>query len=322
MKLTVVGDPHITHKSLDRFQQLTEVVEAIGNSVIWMGDLLDNKEVIRGKCLNAWFDYLKSSPLNHTIIVGNHDWFNLECLDHSLRTLTELPNVIVVDRRMTLHGCWFLPYIHDRSVLVNELSKIPEGSVLFGHMDVSEFDYGNGQLCENGLLLQDLKKFHSVISGHFHKYQSKDNLTYIGTPFSHSFGESDQVKFIGVFDTETKVLTRQVTGMPRHVTLKLDLNDDPSLMDLDGFFLANEGNYIRGLLCGPQAKITSFPRYIYEKFNVRWIPKPDDVGLTNVSLEEGLDNTQQFLTWASQIRNLDPETTALGLTILEAMHAK
>lgn len=321
---TVVGDPHVTNKSLDRFKSLTEFVESQGFPVIWMGDLLDNKEVIRGKCLNAWFEYLRSSKLNHIIIVGNHDWFNLECQDHSLKSLSALSNVTIVDRPMELNGIWFLPYEHKLDKLRSQISHLPEGSVLFSHMDVKSFDYGNGYLAESGLDLEDLKKFKLVVSGHYHAYQQRDNLVYIGTPFSHSFGETDQVKYIGFFDESKSTLSIVPTTMPRHLTLEIDLDEPPEMGELHEYFDKHYDDYVRVLLYGTQGQIAGFNKStgLVDSSRIRWIPKPTETSTDGISLDEGIDNKTQFTKWAQDIRKLDNETTKLGLEILEALNAK
>jgi hypothetical protein len=272
--------------------------------------------------LNAWFDYLQKSTLHHTILVGNHDWFNLECKDHALRTLSALPNVLIIDKPRCSTTMSFLPYCHNPEQLKFDIELLPANSVLFAHLDVKQFDYGNGQISESGLDLQDLYKFKKVISGHYHKFQERGNLTYLGTPFSHSFGESDQEKYIGIFDDQTGILERIKSPIPQHVTLELDLDDTPDIGLILEWVQQNQKNFKRILLWGPQAKIVSFPYHEFMQYNIRWIPKPDDIGQNNISLEEGLDNKTQFVKWATEIRKLDQETLSLGLGILEAVGAK
>ena len=47
-KYIVVGDPHCTHKSLDKIDKLFDIVEERPEeTIIWLGDFLDTKEVIR-----------------------------------------------------------------------------------------------------------------------------------------------------------------------------------------------------------------------------------------------------------------------------------
>lgn len=316
---TLVGDPHVTHKSLDRAAQLFQIVEEMGRPTIWTGDLLDNKEIIRGKCLNAFFEYFSKSKLFHVILVGNHDWFNHECKDHSLKTLSALPNVKVIDAPTEYQGITFMPYIHDLGILKAAILNV-KTPVCVSHIDVMDFDYGNGQLCEKGLNLDDLKSVPLVISGHFHKHQSKANLLYIGSPFSHSFGESDQTKYLGCLRT-TGMVELIETSLPKHTTLKLDLNDS-FVQAMENFCNQNPQNFKRVELCGTQAQISSFPRESYSHANIKWVPRPIETSMNNVVIEEGLDNKQQFVKWAKDVKNLRPSTIELGLSIIGAVNAK
>lgn len=323
---TVVGDLHLTPKSMDKAAQLFEKVEALGLPVIWLGDLLDTKEVIRGKCLNVLFDYLSKSKLNHLLLVGNHDWFNLECKDHSLKPLSTLPNVKIVDYLdVRSPKVTMLPYYHDKTYIKQLLKEIPDGNVVIGHFDISGFDYGNGHFCEDGLTLEDFSRFKRVISGHFHKHQVKDNLIYLGTPYSHSFGESDQDKFIMVYDFDNDVPGFIPSGFPKHVTLKLDLLEDGAKGKLDSFLEDHSNDIIRVQLYGsPEvcAKFNDKYRPLYDqKYNVKFEDKSEGRQLEG-NIDETLDNKTQFVTWAAEIKKMDPETIKLGLSVLEALGAK
>lgn len=318
---TVVGDPHVTPKNTDKALQLFQIVEDLGNPTVFLGDLQDTKEVIRGKVLNLYYDYFKSSKLHHTVLVGNHDWHNLECKDHSLRTFKDLPNVTIVDtfiynlNQSKVFG--YMPYMKDPEILKLWLKQAKEQGVqcLFGHFDIIEFDYGNGRMCEEGLVLKDFKAFDKVISGHFHKYQLKKNLMYLGTPFSHSFGEANQSKFLATIDVDSLEVTLIPTPFPSHVdiTIKLDDGSEP---------IFQQGNYHRAFLKGTNRQIAEFDKSPFKDYDIRWVPQPTDEMDTNKTLEEGGDNKQQFVKWATDIRNLDKETVDLGLEILGGLGVK
>lgn len=315
-RFTIIGDPHITHKSLDRAAALFELVEAVGLPTIWMGDFLDTKEVIRGKCLNALIDYLAASKLQHIVLIGNHDWFNLECQAHSLEALKLLPNVKIVDSPEVIHDMLFLPYIHERTKLEETLTRFRGLTpVLFAHLEVTHFDFGNGHICTTGLPVEALKGFKRVISGHFHKYQEAGNLTYIGTPFSHSFGETNQTKYLGMYDTETNELKLAETPFPKHLTLEVDCDRDSTLAP--GLSFSAE-DFHRIILTGTQANIDKFQRECYSELNAKWISRPSDDVVNNVTIDETVSNESQFSKWATEIRHMDEETLQLGLQILEA----
>ncbi len=325
-KFTIIGDPHITPKSIDKSSRLFQIVEDMGNPAIWLGDLLDTKEVIRGKCLNAFYDYFKSSKLQHIVLVGNHDWFNLECIDHSLKPLTSLPNVRIIDKieKHPKLPFIFFPYIHDKAALRETLNSYSgQDLVAFGHFDVSGFDYGNGHLCEDGIITHaDFKGFKQVISGHFHKLQQTGNFTYLGTPFSHSFGEANQDKVLGVYHLDEDRLELTPTEFPRHISAKIDMSKKGADKKLKDFLDGNENNIIRIQLFGAPEDTTRLDRSKFLDYKIKWEDKSESNVDSKVSLDESLDNKSQFQEWANNIKKLDSETVKLGLSILEALNAK
>lgn len=319
---TIVGDPHLTHKTLDKAETLFNTIENLGLPTVWLGDLLDTKEIIRGKCLNAIIAYLSRSKLRHIFLIGNHDWFNLECQDHALQALKLLPNVTVVDKPTMFEDFLCIPYYKD-SVKLKEVLKEAAGiKTVFCHIDVSGFDYGNGHLCEDGLSLEDLKSFGLVVSGHFHKYQIQDNLIYLGTPFSHSFGETDQNKFIGIWNSGSNTIRLLDSPFPRHVTMKLNIDDPNWFTVLQKFLDHNSKNIKRVQLYGKPELCAQFDKSKYCDYDIKFEDKSETSKSEGVNLDESLDNKTQFMVWSRDIRHLDPETSALGLSILEALSAK
>lgn len=318
---TVVGDLHLTLKTVEKSQDLFRQVEEMNQPVIWLGDLLDTKEVIRGKCLNSLYDYFKSSKLYHIVIVGNHDWFNLDCLDHSLKALSSIPNVVVVDTPQSVFGLDFIPYMHDREKLKTALNNVPKGGTVFAHLDMSGFDYGNGHICEDGLAVKDFKRFAKVISGHFHKYQEEKNFVYLGTPFSHSFGEANQPKFIATYLRETGDLNLIPTNFPKHVSIKLDMSSSEWRQHISVFLRNTVGDIRRVQLFGTSEQCAQLDKSEFTEHLIKWEDKSQDE-VKVVNLDETLTNKDQFVEWATNIQPLDQETIKLGLSILEFVDAK
>jgi len=332
MKLTIVGDPHAKPDNLDKIEQLFGIVNELGNETIWMGDMLDTKEVVRSRCLNTWLDQFKGSRLRHTILVGNHDWHNLECKEHSLRPLEELPGVTVVSkpkiiqfeevtlvRKAQVPSMGFMPYYHDFAKFRYDLKVIGDVKILFIHQGITGFDYGNGYIAHNEIDLPELKSFPMVISGHFHKYQQKDNLTYLGTPFSHSFGESNQEKFIAVLDTETQELELISTPFPKHRTTTVNVSgdgyDDMNRLKLVG---ASPEDYWRVILTGSQEKISLFRKEAFP--DVKWIEKPDQSGAqSDLVMTESDSNEVKFKKWAEEVKEFDEDTVNLGIEIIRSI---
>jgi predicted phosphodiesterase len=312
---TIIGDVHCTLKNLDKVKELFDIAEGLGNDVILLGDLLDTKSIVRSECLNLYIDCMKNSNLKFKVLVGNHDYHHLECFDHSLQPLKSLSNVEVIDQITTdENGFVLFPYRHDVSIIRKVLKEIPDNSIVFGHFDTAGFDYGNGFLCEAGLSLKDFARCKSVISGHFHKYQQEKNLTYLGTPFSHSFGESNQTKYIATFSKDTG-LNLIETAFPRHVSKTFDCDGTVDIPGLD------TRDYNRIVLVGREENINKFPKDSYAGLNVKYVHDVKTDGKIN-SIKESSDNLEQFLSWAQEIKRLDKNTTDLGLSILRELNVK
>lgn len=306
-KFTVVGDPHAKPDNLDKINTLFDIIEELGNDTIILGDLLDTKELVRGKCLNAYFNRLSKSKLQFYILVGNHDWFNLECQDHSLKPLSVLENVTIIDTpqivKLGTKPCYFHPYTHDTEVFKRTLKGLTPKTI-FCHADIKGFDYGNGIFSKDGLDFEDLDK-HNVISGHYHKYQKKGNITYLGTPFSHSFGESNQDKFLGIFDSDTNELDLIETPFPKHVTMEVDADTAP---EWDNY---TSDNYVRIILTGKPENIKLFKRAP----GVKYIEAPTKTRNIQV-INETQSPEIQFSKWAKEIKGYDDDLIKLGLEIL------
>lgn len=313
---TIIGDPHVTHNSLEKANQLFDLVEKLGNTTIWMGDFLDTKEVIRGKCLNLIYNRLKHSKLMHIILIGNHDLHNLDGTEHSLEVLKSLTNVCIVDSPVSILGFKFIPYSSNLQHLKDTLESTTE-TVVFGHFDLSGFDYGNGHLCERGLSYDDFSKFEKVISGHFHKYQNKGNFTYIGTPFSHNFGESNQTKYVGLFHTESQFLELIETCFPKHISLEFDETYDPT-DPLQTLPELKDSDYLRVIYKGSKETVNILKNYFRWAMGTKILEKVTDTENNNVVLDETSDNKSKFIKWASEIKNLDQDTIKLGLEIMES----
>jgi hypothetical protein len=186
-------------------------------------------------------------------------------------------------------------------ILATFVTKKP----LIGHFDVIGFDYGNGHISEAGLDIKDLKDHRLVISGHYHAYQKKGNILYLGTPFSHSFGESNQAKFIGIWDSKTLEMELIPTPFAQHVTVTVNISEGWS----NGL---NPENYNRVVLIGTQEEIDQHKRLE----GIKYIEQPTTVAKASVISEVDAPAVQ-FVKWAKEIKNYSDDLTSLGLEILD-----
>ena len=191
---------------------------------------------------------------------------------------------------------------------------------------VATFDYGNGFICEHGLTLEDFKDYKLAISGHFHKYQRKDNFVFLGTPFSHSFGESNQDKFIAIFD-KSKIpydndknphlengLELIRTPFSSHITIEIDCDqDNPAMV---GY---REGDTLRVIYKGTKENIEKIKCKHKFPEGTKSIERANDEYANVTVIDEALDNVVKFQQWAKDVKDLDKETIDLGTQILEGL---
>lgn len=316
---TICGDIHAENGNLDKVETLFDIFEELGNPTILLGDLQDTREIIRGKTLNLLRKRIKESKLTFVILVGNHDWFSeIDCNEHSLESLKDLPNVHVIDRPTILQGMAFMPYYNDLKAFNKALGEFPGCDQIFIHQGVVGFDYGNGRIADGKgrgeITLQNLKKFKRVISGHFHKFAQDKNLTFLGTPFSHDFGETDQTKYIAIYNQDTDELELLKTPFPRHRTVELELGHNPQ-EDVARAFQENKADILRIRLVGTEMQINSVDKSQFP--DVKLLDEPTDADQIETSqVDDNDSNERKFLQWGQEIKKLDDETIKLGLDIL------
>lgn len=321
MKFTLIGDIHCRLDNLSKVNTLFDIIEELDNPTILLGDQLDSKAIVRAECINLLYSRLNSSKLHFTVLIGNHELITPNASAHSLETLKSISNVTIIDypqgRTFGNKRIQFFPYMKDLYAIRKELDHARNSNVdyVIGHFDTLGEDYGNGFLAEHGLNMQDYRDFKRVISGHFHKYAQNQNLLYLGTPFSHSFGETDQTKYIGIWDTETDNLELIQTPFPQHKTYTVDCDSEVNIQESWLIFELDMNNYNRIILTGKSENIAKYPR----TQGIKYIEKPMQSDKLE-TLTETMTHEQQFVKWASEIKGYDNELINLGMDILRDVH--
>lgn len=304
-KYLVVGDPHCQPDNLDKIKKLFSLVESYGLPTIWLGDLLHTKDIVRAQCLNAYMTYFTNTQLKHIILIGNHDWTSKDCKEHALEPLKALYDITIVDRPFQEGKTLFLPYSSSIEAFRASLS---DAKYLFMHQGVTGCDYGNGFIAENELPIEDLAAYEKVISGHFHRYQVKDNLTYLGTPFSHTFGESNQIKYLGIFDDSDGSLELIETDFPKHITEEYHIG-------LENHLNLDEENYNRVLLIGNREEVEEFDKAKYP--GVKFIDCPRGIYSKSI-LQETQTPMDLYTKWFKEVKKeSNQELFLLGARILQ-----
>lgn len=141
------------------------------------------------KCL----ELLNDSFSQVFFISGNHDQFYKENRTvHSLAWCDYLPNVTVVNDIITDGNVTLCPWLMDDEY--KKISKL-KSQYIFGHFELPHF-YMNAQIMmpESDIVtLDDFSNVGHVFSGHFHKRQTKKNITYIGNCFPHNYSDNGDI---------------------------------------------------------------------------------------------------------------------------------
>lgn len=196
------------------------------------GDLLDSKAIIRAECANRIIDILCTGRKEKIVIlIGNHDLINEKGKEHSLNFLR--PYAAVLDRYARSYlGLNFIPYISDPDEFIKELNR-HEGLVIC-HQGVQGAHLGD-YVIDKSSLPKEVFADYRIVSGHYHRAQDikcgkprKDGVglfSYIGSPFTHTFGEAnDGPKGYQILYSDG-LLKQVVLNLRKHIIVERNVED-------------------------------------------------------------------------------------------------
>jgi DNA repair exonuclease SbcCD nuclease subunit len=204
--------------------------------------------------LNEFIKQLEETGAQLHVLAGNHDiaYKNTNVVN-SLSILKTSPNIHVYDNEIgtlkteskTFVMCpWINNENHDD--LIEELKHYAtKDHILCGHFEFAGMKmYQNSKVCETGLDPKQFKKFHQVISGHFHHPSTYGNVSYMGSVFHLNWQDHGDAKYIYVFDTNTDEF-EPIENL-YSLFAKFDFHDD-DLVNMSDADLATacEGQFVR-----------------------------------------------------------------------------
>ena len=162
-------------------------------TAFFLGDWHNHRASINIVTLNYSLQALEHLSANFStvyFIPGNHDLYYRDKRDvQSVEWAKHLPNLVIcndwVHSGDVVVAPWLVGDDHKR------LAKM-SGKYLLGHFELPGYlmnamvempDHGS-------VRREDLSGFEHVYTGHFHKRQTKNNVTYIGNCFPHNFADA------------------------------------------------------------------------------------------------------------------------------------
>ena len=215
MKTILFGDLHVySHFNQSIFVEtaieflyniLNKCKEEDIKKIIFLGDWFHLKSKIPVypfiKSINA-LSLFKKNGIDITFLIGNHDAPQQQTNDYSIIcSFSPYGKVIklydFIDKGdVRLH---FLSYTKELPKF--EIKKNKK-NILFGHLDINDFEINNEFICDYGFNKSSFKDFDLVFSGHFHKHQKMDNCIYVGNPFQTRFSERFDDKGYVILDLD------------------------------------------------------------------------------------------------------------------------
>jgi DNA repair exonuclease SbcCD nuclease subunit len=114
---------------------------------------------------------------------------------------TTLPEEVEISGKKFLMTPWLNKSNVEES---GQIIKNSKADYLMGHLELSSFDMIRGIKAQHShLSLNLLESFEHVVSGHYHCYSNRGNITYLGNICQMNWNDYSEIKQVGYIDTET-----------------------------------------------------------------------------------------------------------------------
>lgn len=195
------------------------------------GDLHDSKALLRAECIKAMIETFSLVKTRAIVIIGNHCLVNQKAKEHALEFLKPYAEVVQVPMYDAALQSWLIPYQHDAESMKELLSTIEPGSRIICHTGIVGAEMGH-YIQDPSAVEKDAFADFRVISGHYHRRQdikcgrprkgAVGLFSYIGNPYTLSFGEAwDPEKGFSILH-ENGLLTHVPTNLRKHVVTEVD----------------------------------------------------------------------------------------------------
>jgi DNA repair exonuclease SbcCD nuclease subunit len=250
------------HFDLNTLEPATQALcSAIGKAeelrvpLIIAGDLHNTKAVIRGEVINRLVDILKNQRCRTFILVGNHDLLNEKGEEHGLEYLKAYAEVIDYPRHVADSNLHLIPYQNSSETFSSMVKNVDKKNIIICHQGVKGAFMGDYVQDKTSIDPIELEGF-KVISGHYHKHQTIGPLTYIGSPFTHSFGEANDGPKGFLILNEDGSYSREILNLRKHVVITGTLSE--SGLFLNDFQTVAPNDIVKVKIEGPRSLLSSF----------------------------------------------------------------
>lgn len=192
--------------------------------LIVAGDLHDTKAIVRAEVMNELVDIFRKSRCVSYILSGNHDLINERSHEHGLTYLDEIPGVHVVDvpHFDIKSEVQYIPYQSSPELFLAAINR--NAKILICHQGFKGAAMGDYVLDKTSVDPKCVEKY-AVISGHYHRHQTLGTVTYIGSPYTITFGEANDGPKGYLVLYEDGSFDRRILNLRKHVIIDVDIKD-------------------------------------------------------------------------------------------------
>lgn len=248
----VISDVHFSLNNMDL--ALAAFKAAIAKAIelklplIDCGDLTNDKAILRGEYVNSLIEVLshaKTKGVQIILLVGNHSLVNEKGKEHVLHFLK--PYATIIDTITVLDNYAFIPYQSNNNDFLKALYSIPPGYLVFTHQGVKGAFMGDYIQDKSSVELNQLSSYR-IISGHYHRHQTLGSVTYIGSPYTITYGEANDGPKGFLIVNQDGTFTREILNLRKHIIIERRFDDH--LYDPVANY--NPGDLVRVKLTGPK----------------------------------------------------------------------
>jgi DNA repair exonuclease SbcCD nuclease subunit len=230
----------------------------LGTPLIIAGDLNDTKAIIRGEVANVIIEILSRASIKVFILVGNHDLLSEKTKESGLDYLKPYATVINKVTKLT-DNVTLLPYYNDSAEISNILSAEPAGNTVIMHQGFRGAmmgDYIQDKTSVDPKLASHLR----VFSGHYHRHQTIGTITYIGSPYTITFGEANDGPKGFLVLNEDGTYEQIPTNLRKHVIIEGAGDDEGFSVDWDKVHSIGDSDLIWVKLRGSQSNLAKIDK--------------------------------------------------------------
>jgi DNA repair exonuclease SbcCD nuclease subunit len=197
--------------------------EELNIPLIIAGDLHDTKAIVRAEVANELIDIFSGSTASVYCMVGNHDLIHERGSAHGLNYLRPYVNIIDQDTYIRSLDLTMLPYTSNIGTIRSRFNSLSTNILIMhqGFLGASMGDY----VTDKTSIDPELAKKFTIISGHYHRHQTIGTVTYIGSPYTITFGEANDGPKGYLVLNKNGSFDRRILNIRSHKVLEFSLND-------------------------------------------------------------------------------------------------